>query len=309
MSLKLGWNMDSLFKVTDFSVSEQQRVLSRYESYSKNPKEAHFAFVSGLLVLLILSIGVVFYIGWAFLILFLFACGFLFFLTDFFYIRDIRNLQRDVLKLEYALNKGWYYDPSSDPRAFTVLRSNLPYVVFPGFFPYVESSKEHRNIQDRMYGSINGSRFWSGIIERTSFLSKFTQVVVVEIPFRVQHDLWIEAGSRRKRSSLQTESTLFNTYFRIVSRKKKDEEDMISKINTLSPSVIDRLNLLRNSFPCFKCLIHKQYAVFILPNRIFRKMHTNFFKSPIIDSRDLGDLDKKLHDFVSMGVDLARVVR
>ena len=314
---------DSVYK-NSFS-SETKSLENRYNNHLKDPKYLRkhrnklLAFgVLGAAVILVLAY---FFPEYAFgkgdelrIIVFIAAP----FIPYILYIKKIKDLQKDLVKLIIAKENHWTYSPKRRAYRWKVLK-----VKFPEIF---NRGDESQNLQDEFWGNFKGDRravdFWTGIFEytvvrRRSKGRKSRQVFIRNaFSFRLEKKLNTRFCLKPEKilskirnffstKEVETESTEFNKSFVFYyDGEKADNELDIMK--TLSPAVQLKLLNLKKSEGNYSVLFCGDVVVFLFDGVLLKKMHTNFFEKVEVASQDKEFLRAKLEQILEISDDIVQ---
>ena len=237
------------------------------------------------------------------------------------YIKKVKNLQKDLVKLVIAKENKWIYSPDPRLSRWKILRTKFPELFNRG--------DEGQNLQDEFWGSFEGDRrnvdFWTGIFEyvvvnrdskgrkrrttytRNAFAFRLTKKVNSTFCLKPEK---ITAKIRNFFSTkeVETESTAFNKAFAFYyDGEKADKEFDIVK--TLSPAVQLKLLDFKKSEGPFSVLFVDDVVIFLFDGILLKKMHTNFFQRVEVADQDKVFLREKLEQILEISDDIVQYLR
>lgn len=240
------------------------------------------------------------------------------------YVRHIRKLQTDLVKLMIARENKWIYSPRESPSDWSPLANRFPEIFLIG--------GGYQNMQDEFWGTVQAISFYSGVFEYSvkgkniqrrygarnweytktetpqmedNFARKFNYhmksknyktVFALQLNKTLQTDFRLEPEGIVNKflnifrsGEIDTESAEFNKTFAVFYRGQKIEQEL-EIVKTLSPAVQIKLLELKKRRGGFTILFRDDTVIIAFDGNMFRHMHSNFFKKVELDPRD--------HDFM-----------
>ena len=234
------------------------------------------------------------------------------------YLKKVKDLQKDLVKLVIAKGNHWIYSPDKREARWRVLRTK-----FPELF---EKGDEAQNLQDEFWGNFKGDRravdFWTSIFEytvvhRDSKGKKTRQVFTKNAfsfrlvkPLRTRFCLKPEKILSKIRNffttkEVETESIAFNKAFAFYYDGAKADKEL-EMVKTLSPAVQLKLLDLKKTEGPFSVLFSGEVVIFLFEGVLLKKMHTNFFKKVEVASQDKKYLRQRLEQILEISDDIVQ---
>jgi hypothetical protein len=239
------------------------------------------------------------------------------FLPIFWYWRMIHKLQRDLVKMIIADDRGWMYSPDERRNRWMNLSKAYPEIFRKG--------NKDQNFQDEFWGTFEGKRqtvhFWSGIFEYTTEsgsgknrrkVTKRKTAVALRLNKKLKSDFRLEPNGFgasiknffRGDKNIRTESSEFNKYFSVYYNGKKMQKQL-EIVKTLSPSVQVRILEMTKKEGKFALQFRGETVIFVLNGKLLQKMKTNFFfKGVQLDPRDQKAIEDRLNTMLDISSDI-----
>ena len=320
-SEKMRWDPAGVAVSFDTFKVANRNIEAKYEEYrgkSDYPRECrNWLFFGGIL-------------GAAFILWFLHFSGafeedfvlvfvaFLAFIPLLAYIRVIKVLQRDLIKLVIAKENDWVYSPDENVHHWRKMS-----VLFPGVF---RKGDEKQNLQDEFWGKFTGNRgdvdFWSGIFKYTKVSydskgrkseSEYTKTAFsfhlekqLNTSFQLEpENIGTKVLNLFRKKEIEIESSEFNKHFAFFyNGKKGDREFDIVKV--LSPAIQVRLLELQKHEGDFSVLFQGDVVVFLFDGLLLEDFYTDFFKKVEVDERDKKVLWERLENILEISDDIVQ---
>ncbi len=231
----------------------------------------------------------------------------------FIYGAYIKTLERDLVKILLAKEKNWQYNPH---------QSSVHWKRFKSIFPKIfNKGNTGQNLQDEFWGTFKGTPFYHGIFEykikthskkNSHTRTYYESIFAIKLEKRLTHDFRIVPYHFTRKllnffrhKEINTESFEFNKYYDVLYDGEKSVK-ALQIIKTLSPAVIDKLINLRKKRGHTWVAFKDEIVLFKFNGRLFKEMHTNFFKSIEVDPRDTKKLEQEMEDILHIAKEISK---
>jgi hypothetical protein len=229
----------------------------------------------------------------------------------------LKNLVKDMVKLEIALENKYLYWPEPNPGLWTKYKKSYPEIFQKG--------DKRQNLEDIFWGinEYHGMKnyFVSGLFNYTivtrdkngkkehNYTDHF---FIIKLPKKINsrfflypENIFSKIKNYFTNKKINTESISFNKAFAFSYKDKKNDKEMdITMI--LTPRVQEELLKMKEKKQGLSVLFSEDSVVFYAKGVLLRKIKTNFKKSPKINEEDKKIIKEELNKMVKVSCEIAK---